>query len=118
MALGNHHAFVGLNTLLVALADANTNAHGVAHVDLREIILLLSRLKGANQSFRAQFLGRGTGSIAGLRRCLRCCFHSRFGVVVGHRCVLRIGCHPSSALNRQTMSVPFDAIAPSGALCL
>ena len=45
MALGNHHAFVGLHSFLVAFADTNANAYGVAHVDLRKIILLLSSLE-------------------------------------------------------------------------
>ena len=35
VALGDHHAFVGLNTLLVALADAHAHADGVAHFELR-----------------------------------------------------------------------------------
>ena len=41
MAFSDHDALVGLDTLFVAITDTNTNTHGVADVDLREITLQL-----------------------------------------------------------------------------
>ena len=108
VALGDHHPFVGLNTFFVALADADAHTNGVAHVNLRQIAFHLLGFEGLDQGFGAELLCwacRSTCHGLHLSHSLRC----GFGAFFRHRRVLRIGCHPSSALNRQTISVPSDA---------
>ena len=56
MALGDYDALVGLDTLFIALADANTNTHGVANVNLRKITLQLSVFEFSNQCISTHLL--------------------------------------------------------------
>ncbi len=116
VALGDDHAFEGLDALLVALGDAHADPDGVADVDVGELLGVLGDLLGLKG------LHQGVGAeLAHSCFCSSRLFgHSYGGVscslgaggflglfvldLVGH--VLGIRCHPSSVKTPgQTTSV-------------
>ena len=54
MTLGDHHALIGLNALLIAFTDADTNAHRVADVDVGDLRLLLRCFEFVDQLLGAE----------------------------------------------------------------
>ena len=64
MALGNDHALVGLDPLLVALADADAHLDGVTHIDVGQITFELLGLEGPDQVLGAR-IGQSFSRIRG-----------------------------------------------------